>query len=82
MLTHTGATGAVALHGDLLAAGGFSSSSTLASTELYSNSAGIWNATGSLATARYLFQMVLLPNGNILAAGGYSKNGILASAEV
>ena len=76
-------------HGNVLAAGGFDNSNgynSLASAEVYSPSTGNWTATGSLATARSEFQMVLLPDGNVLAAGGYDFNSNkyngLTSAEV
>ena len=72
--------------GDALAAGGIDNDAALASAEVYSPAAGTWAATGSLATARFVFQMVLLPNGNVLAAGGQDSSGLgatpLASAEV
>ena len=76
-------------NGNVLAAGGTSATNSptssggpLASAELYSTSAGIWNATGSLKQGRDFFQMLLLPNGNVLAAGGMSTSGVLASAEL
>ena len=72
--------------GDALAAGGIDNDAALASAEVYSPAAGTWAATGSLATARLVFQMVLLRNGNVLAAGGQDSSGLgatpLASAEV
>ena len=78
-------------NGNVLAAGGLNSiddtsyieASTFA--EIYDPSTGVWQDTGSLGTARYQFQMVLLPNGNVLAAGGVGNgklNATLASAEV
>ena len=73
-------------NGNVLVAGG-SNSGGLAdgsfqnSTEIYNSTTGIWSVTGSLATAREYFQMVLLPNGNVLVAGGYNGQS-LDSAEV
>ncbi len=71
---------------NVLAAGGVgrtTGSIYLDSAEVYNSTTGSWNATGSLATARARFQMVLLPDGNVLAAGGENANGnSLTSAEV
>ena len=72
------------MRGNVLAAGRFGiQTGNLASAEVYNPTTATWTTTAPLATARYLFQMVLLPNGNILAAGGTTNAGIyLASAEV
>ena len=60
-------------NGNVLAAGGlsgFQENDVMASAEVYNYTTATWTPTGSLATARKLFQMVVLPNGNVLAAGG------------
>ena len=73
-------------NGNAMIAGGFYSvgtGSAVASTELYNTTTGLWTTTGNLATARYKFQMVLLPTGNVLAAGGADSSGsALATAEL
>lgn len=43
---------------------------------------GAWTATGSMATPRYAFTAVPLPDGRVLAAGGLGSTGALASAEL
>ena len=70
------------MRGNVLAAGGASNGGVvLASAEVYSPSTSTWTPTGSLATARLFYQMVLLPDGNSLAAGG-DDVVVLASTEV
>ena len=70
----------------VLAAGGQGNGGALASAEVYNPTTATWTTTASLATPRYFFQMVLLPNGSVLAAGGQnfidSNMPYLASAEV
>ncbi len=66
-----------------MAAGGDSNNGgDLTSSEVYNPATQTWvTTTGAMNTARYNFQMVLLPDGNVLAAGGYF-NGVLTSSEV
>src|ERR1022692_3169244 len=60
--------------GDVLVAGGvetaFGSADTLATTELYNPSTGVWQTTGSLNVARATAAAALLESGLVLAAGG------------
>ena len=71
-------------NGNLLAAGGYNSSSGhLASAELYDLATGTWTVTGSLTTGRDLHTATLLPNGKVLIAGGNDHTFTpLASAEL
>jgi hypothetical protein len=56
--------------GMVLVAGGFHSSSTPTSAELYDPASGSWTATGSLANGREEATATLLPDGKVLIAGG------------
>ena len=71
--------------GNVLAAAGYNNNGKLVSAQLYNLTTGTWTTTGSLATARDSFEMVLLHNGNVLAAGGEGNTCctfVLTSAEV
>jgi N-acetylneuraminic acid mutarotase len=51
--------------------------------EIYDPKSGEWTVTGSLQTARYAHQAILLDDGRVLAVGGYRTGDVLlASAEV
>jgi N-acetylneuraminic acid mutarotase len=70
-------------NGQVLVAGGESSSGVLASAELYNPVTGKWTFTGSMATGRYAHTAVLLPNGEVLVAGGIvgaGTQGVLGTA--
>jgi hypothetical protein len=59
----------------VLVAGGYGSTETLASTELYDPTSGTWAVTGSLAQPRLQHSATLLANGQVLVAGGtYDTN--------
>jgi hypothetical protein len=72
--------------GLLLAFGGLCESiSGTVATRLMPSTPGTWQATGSLATARFLYTATLLPNGQVLVAGGGANCDFcdpLASAEL
>jgi N-acetylneuraminic acid mutarotase len=75
-------------NGQVLVAGGFngSTSTYLASAELYNPATGTWSATGSMTTVRSggPFTATLLKDGEVLIAGGVnpSSSSALASAEL
>ncbi len=83
--------GAVLLSsGKVLVAGGCTSQclgGNTATAELYDPTKGSWSKTGSMATARVYFGMVVLPAGNVLAVGGCTGQnsngctGVTAAAE-
>jgi hypothetical protein len=85
-----GQTATLLASGMVLVAGGVGPLGTgalgaLSSAELYDPESGTWNATGSLATARYGHVAALLPSGEVLVAGGFggpSPGVWLASAEL
>jgi hypothetical protein len=64
--------------GSVLAAGGLNNNyvfaTTLSSCQVYTfnstSMTGSWSDLGPMATARFGFQMTVLPNGDVLAAGG------------
>ncbi len=51
--------------------------------EIYDPKSSQWTMTGSLRTARYAHQAILLDDGRVLAVGGYKKGDVLlAGAEL
>ena len=70
--------------GEVLIAGGVnpSSSSALASAELYNPATGTFSPTASMATARLGQTATLLQNGEVLVAGGENSTGFPSSAEL
>jgi hypothetical protein len=72
-------------NGEVLIAGGKtpSSSSALASAELYNPATGTFSETGSMSEAREGDTATLLPDGEVLIAGGWNGAGTgLVSAEL
>jgi IPT/TIG domain/Galactose oxidase, central domain/Kelch motif len=69
--------------GTVLVAGGWSTSSVLASAELYTPQTKTFSPTGSMNAARANDTITLLDDGTVLVAGGYDSSGhVLASAEI
>jgi uncharacterized delta-60 repeat protein len=69
--------------GKVLAAGGCSSTGSLASAELFDPTSETWTATNSLNSPRFSHTATLLPNGKVLVAGGDSgSDNHLSSAEL
>ena len=69
--------------GLLLSLAGFSESVTgTPATKAPTQTPGTWEATGSMADARYYYTATLLPNGQVLVAGGWYGYGVVASAEL
>ena len=69
-------------NGEVLVAGGFNSSGSLTSAELYDPASGTWTTAGNLNVGRRSHTATLLPNGKVLVSGGIDDSGSLASAEL
>jgi N-acetylneuraminic acid mutarotase len=92
LMTARSGAGAVLLSsGSVLIAGGCISNclgATTATAELYNPTNRSWSSTGSMATARTYFSMVMLPGGKVLVIGGCTKlnsngcGGVTAAAEI
>jgi hypothetical protein len=68
--------------GRVLAAGGYGTTGSLSSCELYDPATGEWTITGSLNAAREMHAAVLLQSGKVLVVGGTQAGNPLASAEL
>src|ERR1035437_379106 len=66
--TRTAHSATLLPNGQVLVAGGESSTGGLTSAELYNPVTGKWTFTGSMATRRYAHTAVLLPSGEVLVA--------------
>ncbi len=70
-------------NGQVLVAGGGTSSGELSSAELYNPSTGAWTPTGSMSVTRVFNTITLLQNGKVLVAGGRAPSGgAFSSAEL
>src|SRR6266516_4049693 len=68
--TPRGYTVATALaDGKVLVSGGYSGSTSLATTELYDPATNAWSSAGTMVSARRFHTATLLPNGKVLVAG-------------
>lgn len=67
--------------GKVLAVGGFSGSSYLASSELYDPATATWSATGSMGTTRSDHTLTRLADGRVLVTGGVNGT-LLGSCEI
>jgi N-acetylneuraminic acid mutarotase len=87
----SGAEAILLASGSVLIAGGCISNclgATTATAELYNSTNRNWSSTGSMATARTYFSMVMLPGGKVLVVGGCTRlnsngcGGITAAVEI
>ena len=76
-------TATLLANGNVLVAGGFTTSGASASAEVYNPSTGRWSSAGSMTVGRSSHSATLLGNGQVLVVGGRDPNGaILPSAEL
>jgi N-acetylneuraminic acid mutarotase len=69
-------------NGQVLFAGGYNNGASLATSELYNPTTGMFSLTGSMTEPRNAAGAALLTNGQVLVVGGSDNNGPLASAEL
>ena len=69
-------------NGQVLAAGGFGTSASLATSELYDPASSSWAPTGTMSAARYSHTMSRLPNGTVLVTGGWDTADGFRSCEI
>jgi hypothetical protein len=62
-------TATLLVSGQVLAVGGKSGTTPLATAELYNPATGRWSFTGRMSTPRFEHTARLLPNGEVLVAG-------------
>ena len=75
-------TATLLLNGQVLVAGGRSTSEILSSAELYDPVSGTRRPTGAMTAPRTVHTAALLTNGLVLVVGGAGTNDILSSAEL
>ena len=68
--------------GRVLAVGGYSGTTFLASAEIFDPQTGIWEETSPLDTARAFHTATLLPTGEVLVVGGETLGGFTDSVEL
>jgi WD40 repeat protein len=68
--------------GNVLVAGGYNASGTLATAQVYSPAADLWALPSTMAESRFFHTATVLPDGRVLAAGGEYDGGYRATAEL
>lgn len=61
---------------------GVTDTSILDTAEVYDPESNNWTLTDAMVDARYVFQMVKLPNGTAMAIGGTGVTGFTSSTEL
>lgn len=78
----TNHTASLLPNGNVLVAGGYNESGTLATAQVYSPALNQWTSLSTMANSRFFHTATVLPDGRILVAGGEYTGGYRASAEL
>jgi hypothetical protein len=77
-----GTTGSATTSGKVLVSGGINGTTSLATAQLYSPTAGTWVAATNLNAPRHQHAATLLSDGRVLVAGGLNGTTVLNTAAV
>jgi hypothetical protein len=79
---HAGGTGTPLPNEKFLVMGGFVGTQSVATTEVFDPTTGMWSPGDLMLEGRRDFTSTLLPNGQVLSIGGKDNSGILSTTEV